>query len=512
MQEYFIDIDEKAIEETMIKANIPGVSIAFVSNRGNITPREIGVTDKGSKSKVSKETVFGAASLSKVVFAYIVLKLIQEKKLSFDEKLNDTLSFGDFCNQNGLQVDPNAENIQCDIKSILSHTTGLDIDNADKKIKYHSNPRNYWYSGIPLYYLQKVIEAKMKQPLEELAKQYVFDVCSMAHSTFFREYDLAPLPENNETTLQSQTLYIQTNEEKGLTYKVIGLDGELKERTIPWEVLPEDFPHNEEEIIASKKNSLSILLRYSCAENHTTKENAHCANSLFTTAEDYAKFINKWMNDKDENMQAAFNEMVCLKKDEWANGMKVPQDDLKKIGWGLGWGLEFDDNESDTPRKAARAYHTGDMNKWRSCVAIDRQKNIALVYFANAENGHVLQKKIIEPHVKFEHVPKYFSEKFGFSVSYEEDFEIKQNNRFANITRYLKLRSNPTEKQNSPKQIMEKLSTGKVNVDVSLTSDQEKNTEGLEIQPKTEVSQSSSDEKQTHISSSPHTGIKPHKM
>ncbi|OCH97014.1 hypothetical protein A8135_05110 [Legionella jamestowniensis] len=53
---------------------------------------------------VNKDTVFGAASLSKPIFAYLVLKLVETGKLTLDMAgLNDILSFKTFCEQHGFK-------------------------------------------------------------------------------------------------------------------------------------------------------------------------------------------------------------------------------------------------------------------------------------------------------------------------------------------------------------------------------------------------------------------------
>jgi len=426
-----MDIDVNAIRETAIRCDISDTSIAFVGNQGAITAQGINASGEAGDN-AAKNKVYGAASLSKVVFAYLVLKLIQNDILTFDEDLDKILSFGSFCKQNDFGYYPALENIKLDIKSILSHTTGLGTFKNEEIIKHQSEPGNYWYSGIPLLYLQKVIEAKTGLSLEELAKKYIFgkEACDMPHSTFYREYDLAEIPDNMDVKLQPQTLYIKPTTE-GLSYRVIDLDGQIKDNIIPWNNLPKNFPRNTDEIIQSKKTFLPDILRFACASGHTTKENAHSANSLFTTAEDYANFLKKWMNDESDLMKSAFIEIVDMRKDDWAKGVGVPANDLKNIGWGCGWGLEFTDN-SDAPRKAAKAYHTGDMNNWRAFVAIDIDQKIAIVYFANSPNGLILADKIITPNIKLEYVFKYFSRKYGFALE-ENDWQNVQKKQFEAI-------------------------------------------------------------------------------
>src|SRR3990167_3664861 len=98
-----ININEKEITKTMKEAAIPIVSYAFVGD-GKIL-REKQLTADDSNETVNAERMFGAASLSKPVFAYLVLKLVSEGKISLDSKLIDMLPFDEFCKNNNFEHD-----------------------------------------------------------------------------------------------------------------------------------------------------------------------------------------------------------------------------------------------------------------------------------------------------------------------------------------------------------------------------------------------------------------------
>lgn len=66
---------------------------------------------------------------------------------------------------------------------------------------------------------------------------------------------------------QPNHLYIQSTD-KGLKYKVIGLDGEIETGTLSWDKLP-GVPHEESKIIKNQGKFLPIILKQTANEGHT---------------------------------------------------------------------------------------------------------------------------------------------------------------------------------------------------------------------------------------------------
>src|SRR5689334_14321422 len=69
------------IPDLMDRADVPGLSIALIDDGKIAWIGSFGVTKKGAGERVQEQTVFQAASLSKPVFAYAVLKLADAGKL-----------------------------------------------------------------------------------------------------------------------------------------------------------------------------------------------------------------------------------------------------------------------------------------------------------------------------------------------------------------------------------------------------------------------------------------------
>ncbi|TIE23318.1 hypothetical protein DIZ73_18075, partial [Legionella pneumophila] len=161
-------IEKSDVESVRKEANISQVSVATVTSSGSP------VTHGYGDMAVEIDTIFGAASLSKPVFTYLVLKLVETGKLTLNMKgLNDILPFKTFCEQHGFKWKNDEEINEEDIirinaftpAMILSHKTGFDLNNRTNEVNHQFEPGQeyYRYSGLPLFYLQKVIE-KLHEP------------------------------------------------------------------------------------------------------------------------------------------------------------------------------------------------------------------------------------------------------------------------------------------------------------------------------------------------------------
>lgn len=444
-----LNINEEILIKIMEESQIPGVSIAYIDANGIIETKQLGITHPHSKNRVENETVFGVASLSKVVFAYLILKLCQQGDISLNMKINEILPFkdiaNDFCEEYSLKWKriPGDEKLfeSLTVGMVLTHTTGLPNDT----IGFDFIPgTEYGYSGIAMVYLQKVIEKLLSADLETIAKKYVFDPLRMNHSSFQQKYDLKLL--FNDTKRTTNTLYIESTPD-GLIYEVIGLDNKLKKGFIGWNQFGKYFPHNIDKIILEKAKLLPTILNLTAKKGHTQRYNPSpvAANSLFTTPYDYALLINAWMHDKQ--LQDTFTPLISMITDSWAKAVGVQKKDLEKVGWGLGMGLQLDEKGA-----AISAYHSGDMNEWRAWVAInmnDKKMKTAIIYFTNSKNGHVLAEHIISPHVRLNNALNYFSKKYGFAIKHEPDWRNKEQERFKTIRIYSETGSNKNIKKGS---------------------------------------------------------------
>jgi CubicO group peptidase (beta-lactamase class C family) len=79
---------ESFIPEYMRQEDIPGVAIALIRDGEVVWTEGFGVTNALTRQPVTAETLFEVASNSKVVTAYIALRMVDQGLLSLDEPLN----------------------------------------------------------------------------------------------------------------------------------------------------------------------------------------------------------------------------------------------------------------------------------------------------------------------------------------------------------------------------------------------------------------------------------------
>jgi CubicO group peptidase (beta-lactamase class C family) len=169
---------EQTIPHLMTEADIPGLSIAVIRDSKVIWTRGFGVTNSETKARVNDNTVFEAASLTKPVFAYGVLKLVDNGKLDLDTPLVKYLR-----GRYDVGDDPRLDQITA--RHVLSHTTGFPNwrPRGDKNLKMYFTPGDrFSYSGEGFVYLSKVVEQITGESQQAFIKRTVLDPLEMTSS------------------------------------------------------------------------------------------------------------------------------------------------------------------------------------------------------------------------------------------------------------------------------------------------------------------------------------------
>lgn len=197
------------LAERMKHYNVPGVSIAFFENGQIAWTRAYGFADVSSGKRVTPETLFQSASISKPTAALGVLRLVQEGRLNLDEDVNIKLR--------SWKVPENefTKQQKVTLRRILSHSAGMNIQrfpgyasdeplpttvqilNGEKPantvpIRVTTVPGTIWrYSGGGYVAMQLLLSDVTLKPVPQLLDEFVLRPIEMTHSTFEE-----PLPKN----------------------------------------------------------------------------------------------------------------------------------------------------------------------------------------------------------------------------------------------------------------------------------------------------------------------------
>jgi CubicO group peptidase (beta-lactamase class C family) len=171
---------EQTIPRLMADGDIPGLSIALVRKGEVVWSRGFGVKNVETKEAVDDNTVFEAASLTKPVFAYAIMKLVDSGKIDLDTPLTKYLP-------GTYDVGDDSRLNQITARRVLSHTTGFPNwrPRGDKTLKIHFTPgERFSYSGEGFVYLARVVEHITGESLDVYMKKAVLDPLDMKNSSF----------------------------------------------------------------------------------------------------------------------------------------------------------------------------------------------------------------------------------------------------------------------------------------------------------------------------------------
>lgn len=170
---------ERRIPDLMDRAGIPGLAAALVRDGRVAWTGSFGVRSAETGEAVTDETVFQAASLSKPVFAYTVLRLAQRGVLDMDRPLHAYRA------SPRLAHDPRYRRITA--RMVLSHSTGLPNWGGDTLELAFDPGTAFGYSGEGYVYLQEVVESLSGLGLAKLARREVFGPLGMTRSSYVWE-------------------------------------------------------------------------------------------------------------------------------------------------------------------------------------------------------------------------------------------------------------------------------------------------------------------------------------
>ncbi|MFN3693985.1 MAG: serine hydrolase [Ignavibacterium sp.] len=320
--------------ELMNELNVPGLSVALITNNKITYSKPFGLADVNTKQAVNENTMFEACSMSKPVFAYLVLKLVEQGKLNLDKPLYLYLPEKFVCEDEEYPK-------QITARMILSHTSGLPNWRKGEEERnpplpiYFKPGTKFSYSGEGIYYLQRVVEKITNQPLEIFAKENLFDKLGLISTSFVWD--------------EKYNKQIATGH---------NADGNCNER--------KKYTHS------------------------------NAAYTLYTTTEEYAKFIIEIMKPTEVSGFSLSDEMTkqMLSHQVRVDTREVIDRPGRNFGLqgyrGLGWAI-------DSTITGDVIYHSGaNQTGFRCYSQFSPKDGSGIVIMTNGENGNELWKRLIK--------------------------------------------------------------------------------------------------------------------
>lgn len=357
-------LDNK-IRYLMKEAYVPGLAISIFNNNKPVYKKTFGYTRLDTKEPIKTSTNFYGASLSKAVFAVLVMKLVEEGVLELDKPLQDYLDKPIYeytpltrwhDNYSDLKQDTLYPKITA--RMCLDHTTGFANwrwDEKDQKLRVNFEPGlKYSYSGEGLVYLQVVLEKMLGRSLESLMQEKIFSPLGMTMSS----YTWQPRFEKDYTVGHNKT-------------------GELYSK--------------------DKDNE------------------ARAPSTLETTLDDYTLFINGVLNNSiisATSRKEMFTPQIKIRSVQQFGPLRHRDstlNDVIKLSYGLGWVL------LQSPYGTG-AFKEGHGNGFQHYSIIFPEPGTGIIMMSNSDNAESIFKELLETAIGDHYTPWYWENYIPYNL------------------------------------------------------------------------------------------------
>ncbi len=359
----------KSLPQLMEWANVPGLAIAILKDGKLAWSRGFGVVKAGESIPVGTDTIFPAASLSKPLVAYAILRMRDDKVIDINRPLWSYLPYPDL---------PDVEHAKTmTARHALSHSSGLQNwrFSKDDKLQFAFKPgESFQYSGEGFYYLLRVIEHLSGRGFEEYMQERVLRPLGMTNSTYGWNALIEPKVTwgHNGRMRPSEGFNAQRGRQMLATAE------QLKKPLPSWK--HEDVA----KAYADANRDAPIFPNFLLPNS---------AGSLITSVDQYAQFLGRLLKPRGDG-----SDLSGLSQRE----MFEPQVKINSgISWGLGVGLE-------SYNKRRLIWHWGDNGNFKAFMMGDTASGSGVVVFTNASNGHKLWQRIVAEVMGPDHPSTYF--------------------------------------------------------------------------------------------------------
>ena len=191
--------DKHTLSERMGDYKIPGVSIALINNNQIEWTKAYGFIREGSDTRVTTETLFEAASTTKLVVSAITLHFVEKGIFGLDDDVNEGL------NSWKIPDGPFTKDHKVTLRLLLTHQSGFnrpdggfdwegvptlvqtlrgEAPSKNKPAVLEFVPGAKWqYSNFGYLVIQALLEDVMGEPFQKIAEETMFGPAGMTSST-----------------------------------------------------------------------------------------------------------------------------------------------------------------------------------------------------------------------------------------------------------------------------------------------------------------------------------------
>lgn len=184
-----------AIESLMTEADVKGLAVAIIENEGITYRRAFGYRNVEQALPLETDTIMYGASLTKAAFAYMVLQLVDERKIDLDTTIDTYFPKPLPEYEWWRSLDDDEEWKQLTPRIILTHTTGLNnlrYFEDEQNLTFHFSPgASYAYSGEGINILQAVLEEGLGLDVKAEMRKRLFDPFGMPNTSLQWRDDFA---------------------------------------------------------------------------------------------------------------------------------------------------------------------------------------------------------------------------------------------------------------------------------------------------------------------------------
>ena len=346
---------------------VPALGLAVVEGGELAWARTVGLADAVAGTPASEDTLFEAASLSKPVFAYLAMQLVDQGVLGLDAPLVR------YHRPDYVAAHPWNERIT--VRDVLRHTTGLPnwrTDPATQALQPAVAPgTRIDYSGEAFVWLQLAVEALTGESLDQTLQRLLSSPAGLRDSSYAWSAAMAARSARGHRALDDDT---PGPPRQGLREHWNAAQAVADREGKPlaawrYEDAARALPEVQSRFPAARVTSAADLM-------------ANAAASLRTTPADYARLLALMLRPRrapweisDASRQAMLSRQIAL-PGRW-------------IDKGLGWNLEA------TPRGPVIHHSGSNAGIFKTFALGDPGRQRGLVVLTNGGSGHLLYRRVV---------------------------------------------------------------------------------------------------------------------